>query len=155
MKKQILALVAGLVIFSTVHAAVGGDSKKDKSAARSEKAIRNLHKQYKDVSHEAWYTIKDGFKVEFVTDNHRAVSMYSKRGHWLYTIEQYNIDNLTTDLINTVKTQYEQYYILSVKKIIVPATDPVYVVKLEGKDSYKTIKIDKNDIELLEDFKKG
>src|SRR5258706_12276366 len=156
MKKQILALVIGLVIFSVVNAANGNNDKNDsKTAARNEKAIRDFHRQYKNAANETWYTTKDGFKVEFITNDHHTTSVYSKRGHWLYSIEQYNTDNLTTDLINTVKTQYDQYYILSVKKIIVPATDPIYVVKLEGKDSYKTIKIDKNDIELLEDFKKG
>jgi hypothetical protein len=44
---------------------------------------------------------------------------------------------------------------LTAKKIESPAADPFFIVKLEGKDSYKTIKIDKDNIELLEDLKKS
>ena len=140
MNKQILSLVIGLVIFSAVNAADGNSNKKEsKTTARNEKAIRNFHRQHKGVANETWYATKNGFKVDFVSNNRQATSVYGKRGSWIYTIESYNTDNLTTDLISLIKTQYDKYYILTVKKIESPAADPFFIVKLEGKDSKKKI----------------
>ena len=105
---------------------VGNNKKEPKTIARNEKAMRNFHKQHKGVANETWYTTKNGFRAEFVSNNRQATSVYGKRGSWLYTIVSYNTDNLTTDLISLIKTQYDKYSILVVKKIESPAADPFF-----------------------------
>ena len=64
MKKQILSLTLALAIFGGVSAANGDNAGKNdsKKAAASEKAIKNFHRQYKDVSNETWSTLSDVFR---------------------------------------------------------------------------------------------
>ena len=150
MKKQILLVVMGLAIFSLTYAASG-----DKTSAASERAQKNFHKTNKDAINATWYTLQNGFKVEFTRDGHQTSSVYGKRGNWLYTIEYFRADALEKDLIDIVKTEYDKYYIAAVEKVETSASDPVYVVHLENQDSYKTLRVHKTDIELTQDFKKG
>ena len=93
--------------------------------------------------------------VEFMQDSHKTTCVYGKRGNWLYTIERFPSDNLTKDLIDRVKTQYDKYYITGAEKVNQPASQEVYIVHLENKDSYKTIMITKDDIAVMEEFTKG
>jgi len=147
-----LLFVMGLAVCGFVNAASGDNSK---TSAASERAQRNFHKEYKNAANENWYSLKDGFKVEFTQDGHQTSSVYGKRGNWLYTIEYFKADNLERDLIDVVKTEYDKYYIAAVEKVETSAADPVYVVHLENQDSYKTLRVHKTDIELVQDFKKG
>jgi hypothetical protein len=145
-------MAIGLAIFGFANAASGDDSK---ASAASEKAQKIFNKQFKDVSNVAWYDIQGGFKAEFTKDGHQTSSVYGKRGNWVYTIEYYKADNLDKNLIDLVKTEYDKYYISAIEKVESPAVDVVYVVHLENQDSFKTLRIHKTDIELVQDFKKG
>ena len=157
MKKQILSLAVALAIFGGVNAANGDNAGKNdsKKAAASEKAVKNFHRQYKSVSNETWSTLSDAFKVEFMQDSHKTTSVYGKRGNWLYTIERFPSDNLTKDLIDRVKTRYDNYSITIAEKVNQPASQEVFIVHLENKDSYKTIMVTKDDIAVMEEFSKG
>ena len=152
MKKQILSLALGLAIFGLANAASGNNNK---AAAANEKAHKNFEKQFKDVSNPTWYTLQDGFKAEFTKDGHQTNSVYGKRGNWVYTIEYFTADNLDKNLIDLVKTEYDRYYISGIEKVDCPAWDAVYVVHLEDQHSYKTVRISKTDMELVQEFKKG
>ena len=152
MKKQILSLAIGLAIFGFANAASGDNSK---TAAASDKAHRNFQKQFKDVSNATWYTLGDGFKVEFTKDGRQTNTVYGKRGNWVYTIEYFKADNLDKNLIDLVKTEYDRYYISGMEKVDAPASDAVYIVHLEDQRSYKTVRVSKTDMELVQDFKKG
>ena len=152
MKKQIFLFVMGLAIFGITNAASGDNSK---TSTASERAQKSFHKAYKNATNETWYTLQGGFKVEFTKDGHQTSSVYGKRGNWLYTIEYFRADALEKDLIDIVKTEYDKYYIAAVEKVETSAADPVYVVHLENGNSYKTLRVHKTDIELVQDFKKG
>ena len=153
MKKQILSLLIGVALISSVYA--GNETGNSNNEAANAKAVKNFRRQFKDVSNETWYALSNVLSAEFILDGRKTTAVYSKKGSWLYTIQHYNADNLPVDLVDRVKTEYDKYYISAIEKVDCPATDAVYIVHLENTKSYKTIKVDKDNIELLQEFKKA
>src|SRR3954447_18397502 len=90
MKSRILALLFGaaLLIASTSYAS---DNRSTKSA--------------------------DGYVVHSVIDGRQAISAYNKKGKWVYTIQQYNLDNLDKNIVDKVRSVYYEYGVQEYKKL--------------------------------------
>jgi len=129
MKKQILTIVlaiATILIVTTSYAS-------DKTSSKSGK----------------------GYIVHSVIDGRQAMTAYNKRGKWIYTIQQYSLDNLDKNIIDRVRSVYYEYGVTSIQKIEQPGMETVYVVHLENTKSIKLIRLTNDDMELVQDFTKG
>jgi len=128
MKSRILALLFGaaLLVASTSYAS---DNRSSKST--------------------------DGYVVHSVIDGRQAMSAYNKKGKWIYTIQQYNLDNLDKNIVDKVRSVYYDYGVTGIQKVEQPGMDVVYVVHLENTKSIKLVRLTNDEIEVVQDLIKG
>src|SRR6476620_10229902 len=129
MKKQILSVVfaiATILVATTSYASGKTSAKADKS-----------------------------YIIRSVIDGRQAMSAYNKKGKWVYTIQQYNVDNLDKNIIDRVRSVYYDYGVTGIQKVEQPGMDAVYVVRLENTKSIKLVRLTNDDMELVQDFNKG
>ena len=129
MKKQILSIILGFITMMFVSTAYAGTV----FALKSEK----------------------GYTVRSVVDEHEITTAYSKKGKLVYAITRYTSDNLDKNIIEKIKTAYNNYTVTGIEKVEQPGFDVVYVVHLENETSLKTVRISNDEIELVQDFVKG
>ena len=96
-----------------------------------------------------------GYVVHSVIDGHQSVTAYNKKGKWVYTIQQYSLDNLDKNIIDRVHTVYYDYGVTGIQKVEQPGMDVVYVVHLENAKSIKLVRLTNDEMELVQDFIKG
>ena len=96
-----------------------------------------------------------GYTVHSVIDGRESTTAYNKKGHWLYTIQRYGTDNLDKNIIDKVRSVYDNYGVTSIQKIEQPGMDAVYVVRLENTKSIKIIRLTSDDMEVVQDLIKG
>jgi hypothetical protein len=128
MKFQILAItfaIASLLVTSTTYA--GGTSSK----------------------------LEKGYVVRSIIDGRQSMTAYDKKGKWVYTIEQYSIKDLDTDLSDRVKSVYYNYDVTGIQKVEQPGMDVVYVVHLQNEKSIKIVRLTTDEMELVKDLIRG
>jgi hypothetical protein len=157
MKKQILSIALGLVMMAvgtTTYAADKNPVSGTKLTA-NEKVVKNFNRQFKNSVNPTIYTSNDGFIVQSQADGHEITSTYNKKGNWFYTITRYSADNLTKNIIDIVKGSYDNYFISGMEKVDQPGSKSVYVVHIENCNSFKTLRVSNDEVELVQDFKKA
>jgi hypothetical protein len=97
----------------------------------------------------------DGYVVHSVIDGRQAMSAYNKKGKWVYTIQQYNLDNLDKNIVDKVRSVYYEYGVTGIQKVEQPGMDAVYIVHLENTKSIKLIRLTNDEMELVQDLVKG
>jgi predicted small secreted protein len=129
MKKQILSIVFAVatILVSTTSYASGKTSEKANS----------------------------GYVVHSVINGREAMTAYDKKGKWVYTVQQYNPNNLDENIVDRVRSVYYQYGVTSIQKVEQPGMDAVYVVRLENTKSIKIIRLTSDDMEVVQDLIKG
>jgi hypothetical protein len=96
-----------------------------------------------------------GYVVRSVVDGRQTMTAYNKKGNWVYTIQQYSLDNLDKNIIDRVRSVYYDYGVTGIQKVEQPGMDVVYVVQLENVKSIKIVRLTDSEIELVQDFTKG
>jgi|SRR4051794_28895227 len=129
MKKKILSILlsAATILFTTTSYA------SDKASAKANK----------------------GYVVHSVIDGRAATTAYDKKGRWVYTIQQYSLDNLDKNLVDRVRSVYYEYGVTSIQKVEQAGMDEVYVVRLENTKSIKLVRLTSDDMEAVQEFTKG
>jgi hypothetical protein len=157
MKKQILSTAIGLVMMAigtTTYAADKTPGSGTKPTA-NEKVVKDFNKQFKNSLNPTINSSNDGFIVKSLVDGHEITSAYDKKGNWVYTIKLYPTDNLALNIINIVKGSFDNYFITTMEKVDQPGNESVFVVHMENYNSFKTLRVVNNEVELVEDFQKG
>jgi hypothetical protein len=104
------------------------------------KAIRDFVRSYRNASGEKWYELSDGFVVHFYMNNNKYRAFYKFNGDWLHTLSAYGGDQLPSLIRHKVKSVYYDYSIFLVTEIKL-SDNTIYLVKIEDKTSWKTIKV--------------
>ena len=157
MKKQILSIALGLVTMAigTTTTAADKNPVSSKKLTANEKAVKDFTKQFKNSANPTIYSSTDGFIVSADSAGNKITSAYNKKGNWVYTIERYAAENLAKDIVDIVKDSYEDYAIAGMEKIDQSGYNTVYIVHLEDSHYIKTIRVKNDEVELIQDFKKG
>jgi hypothetical protein len=98
---------------------------------------------------------KKGYVVHSVVDGHKTMTAYNKKGKWVYTIQQYSLDNLDKNLVDRIRSVYYDYGVTAIQKVEQPGMDVVYVIHLENEKSIKIARVTNDEMELVKDFIKG
>ena len=97
----------------------------------------------------------EGYIRHSVIDGRQSISAYNKKGKWVYTIQQYSLDNLDKNIIDRVRSVYYDYGVTSIQKVDQPGMETVYVVHLENEKSIKLVRLTDDEMELVQDLIKG
>ena len=157
MKKQILSIALGLAIMATGTTTTAADKNpvSGKKLSANEKAVKNFTKQFTNPVNSTIYSSADGFIISTDSAGSKITSAYNKKGDWVFTIERYAADNLEKDIVDIVKDSYEDYAVAGMEKIDQSGYNTIYIVHLEDSHSIKTIRVRNDEVELIQDFKKG
>jgi hypothetical protein len=96
-----------------------------------------------------------GHIVHSVIDGRQSMTAYDKKGKWIYTIQQYSIDDLDKSLADRVRSVYYDYGVTAIQKVEQPGMDIVYVVLLENEKSIKIVRLTNDEMELVQDLVRG
>jgi len=118
------------------------------------KAMRNFARDYKNTSLATWFKLKDGFVVYFTDKGINVRVAYDRKGNYLWTIRDYTEDKLPFEIRDLVKTKY---YDLNIFHIAEVRSDGgiAYTIKLEGKTTWRIIKVVDGEMTVLNDYVKN
>jgi len=97
----------------------------------------------------------NGHVVHSVIDGRKAMTAYDKKGKWIYTIQQYSIDNLDKNIVDRVRSVYYDYGVTGIQKVEQPGMDAVYIVHIENTKSLKLVRLTMDEMEVVQDLTKG
>jgi len=154
MKKQILSIALGLMIMAIGTTTYAADKSTGSSAELTIKGVKEPGKQLGNAG-SSITSSKDGFIVHSDVNGNQISSAYDKKGNWLYTIERHAAVSLLKNVMDIVKDSYYNYFISGMEKIDRPGHNTVYIVHIEDSNSIKTLRVNNNEVELVQDFKRA
>ena len=157
MKNKILSIALGLLIMAIGTTTYAGDKTPGTKLTATEKVLKSFNNQFKTSIKPTLHSIMDGFVVQLTDENREITSTYDRKGNWVYTIQRYPHESLSKDIIDIVNSNYEckGSFISTMEKVDQPGNETVYVVYIEGRDSFKTVRVVNNEVELISNFQKG
>ena len=117
------------------------------------RALRNFEKSFKPAENVNWYKVKGGFMVYFRLNGDKKVCGYDLKGNWMYNFVSYGEDKLPRPIWYLVKSVYYDYSIVWINQIQT-INKTIYVVHLDGKDTYKNIRVCNDEMDVLEEIRK-
>jgi hypothetical protein len=117
------------------------------------KALRDFTQSFKKVEDVRWCKTPNGAVVYFRENGLAAKSVYDDKGDWLYNIRAYTEDNLPKEVRSQVRGIFYDFSVSSVNEITVDLKI-IYMVYLEGKTSWKIIRVCDGEIETTDEFEK-
>lgn len=118
------------------------------------KAVKDFGKTYKHAANASWFELSDGYMAKFEKDGVTTKVYYDSKGRLLGNIQSYFENKLARDIRHQVKSSYYDHNISYIHELTV-GTDKVYLVKLEGKSDWKTVRIADGEMAEVESFQKA
>ncbi|MEP7108540.1 MAG: hypothetical protein ABI760_11170 [Ferruginibacter sp.] len=125
-----------------------------KAAKANLKVSNHLSKTFKNVSGLIWSTEEKVIIATFKMNEKSARVVYDKKGHWLYTIINYQEDQMPRDVRSLVKQNYDGFNISLVQEVS-QGDITLYKVHLEDNTKYKRILVCNGEITEFEEFRKN
>lgn len=117
------------------------------------RADRNFKRQFKHIDNVSWQKKEDGYRVCFTDNGIRYMVDYDKKGNWVSTIKSYDETKLSVQIANSVKTGFLGYSIVWVIELKVRDAT-AHLVKIENKESLKTVRVLNDELDVIEDYVK-
>ena len=118
------------------------------------RVVRDFTRRYEGISDAKWFKLKEGFVVYFTQNETRMRVVYDKRGTPLWTIRSYFEDKLPLEIRHIIRSTYYDFSIYHIDEITMNEKT-VYLVKMEDKTSWLTIRVTDGEMEVAEIYKKG
>ena len=119
------------------------------------KALRNFAKEFKNITGEKWIKTSNGlFAAQFVSDDIQNLVCYNKKGNFECMLRYYKEQKLPREVRQLVKSSYYDFNIYLVTEAHRNGKI-VYIVKMEDKTSWKTIKIADGEMATIEEYAKS
>jgi len=158
MKKKILSIALGLILIALTTNTYAADKSHLNGAklTPTEKAVKDFNKQFKNSVSPAIYAVNGGLILKSVADGYNVTLAYNEKGNWVYTIKRYPTESLAKDILDIATSSYNTYgyFITTMEKIDQPGSKSVYIVHMQNSNSYKTLRVKNDEVDLVQDFKK-
>ena len=118
------------------------------------KAQRHFAKDYQNPSDVRWTVFPFGTRVHFNSKGKDTKVYYDTKGNPQASVSYYFAKDLSPEIYRQVRSKYFDYKIFVVTEITAD-NKTVYLVKLEGRNSWKTIRIAGDEMEVVEDYLKS
>jgi hypothetical protein len=118
------------------------------------KVVKSFGKSFGNIPDKKWYVLEDGYVVYFKVDDISMKAVYNKKGTWMHTLRFYTEKNLPFAVRDLVK---RTYYDFSIFLVIEIETDNkiIYLLKMEDKNSLKTVRVIDGEINEIEHYSKS
>jgi|SRR5665213_1201554 len=157
MKKKILSLTAGLVLTVLTSATFAQSiTVSAPQSAPAKKALATFDKQFIGITTPAIESTSDGSMVLQSKQGVRTMtSVFNRKGNWVYSTVIYPPVSLDKHILNVVNNDYsaDGYNITGMEKIQQPGMETVFLVYIQNNNSYKTLRVTHNGIELMQEYK--
>ena len=120
----------------------------------STKAVKDFGKTFKGAGNATWVETNDGFMAKFAKEDVETKVFYDRRGRWIANIRSYQENKLPKEIRHIVKSRYYDYSIFLVQEVTA-GDKTAYLVKIEDKDSFKTIRVVDGEMDEYEAFEKS
>ncbi|HET9279782.1 MAG TPA: hypothetical protein VFN95_16415, partial [Flavitalea sp.] len=118
------------------------------------RAQRNFMKEYKNVPDARWFISGNGLlSVHFTSAGITTRRYYSKKGIYEYMLRYYNEEKLHHNIRHLVKSEYYDFNIFHVTEVCRNGS-VAFLIEIHDKDSWKTIKVLDNEMEVVDEFAK-
>ena len=117
------------------------------------RVLKYVSKNYKSNSDIKWEQADENLIATFKSGEITTEYFFNKNGRIVYTIDFYLPEALPGYIKKMMMHSYREYVITSAAKIL-EANRQVWVVKLEGKKDFATIRIENGEMEQVENFQK-
>lgn len=118
------------------------------------KALRNFAREFKDAADAKWFEVNNGYVAYFQQNGAKVRAYYTKKGNPECTARDYTEAALPREIRHLVKSKFYDYGIYCITEISTNEGS-VYFIKLEGKDSWKTLRVAANEVEVRDEYLKG
>jgi hypothetical protein len=120
----------------------------------STKAVRSFLRDYGTIAGAKWTRSANGsFVVYFMSKGIKNRVSYGKSGVYEFTIRDYDEEKLPTEVRKLIRSNYYDFNIYHVREIGIKGTI-AFILKLEDKTSWKTIKVVDGEMEVTEQYSK-
>ena len=117
------------------------------------KALRHFATLYENASEIRWAILPGGFRVHFVNAGIDTRIYYTKKGAPEATVRYYFEKDMPHEVRHIIKTTYYDFSIFCVTEITM-AGKTAYLVKIEDRTCWKTVKVVDNEMEITENIQK-
>lgn len=124
------------------------------SSAVNVKAMRHFLKSFKQADSVHWYKSGDGLMAYFKEAGIKTRVGYDSKGVWLYNLRSYPELQLPKNIRSEIKSIYFDFCISWVNEISTPSKNLIYLIHLEDKTCYKTVKYYQGELEIIEQLSK-
>jgi len=120
------------------------------------RAMRDFLNRDKTASNVDWMIVETGYVAKYTdANNSNCRTVYNNRGDFVYTIRQYQENNMPRDVRHMVKSQYYDYTITLVEQVEELRRPLVYVVHLEDATTLKNVRVCEREMEVMSDYMKS
>jgi len=119
------------------------------------KAEKSFYKAYPDAIKVEWSILTDKTNMcrFYVHDNlHRA--FYTQNGQWVSTVSSYAGNKLDKRISDNVKSVYYNYDIVFVDQIDLAGNKTIYVVEIQNEKLIRKVRVENDEMEILQEFQK-
>lgn len=118
------------------------------------KALRHFTTSYENASEIRWAKLPGGFRVHFVNAGIDTRIYYTKNGAPEATVRYYFEKDIPLEVRHIIKTTFYDFSIFCVTEITT-AGKTAYLVKIEDRTCWKTVKVVDKEMEITEDYSKA
>jgi hypothetical protein len=119
------------------------------------KAEKKFTKAYPDATMAEWTTLGDKSKMcRFFVNNTPHRAFYQQSGQWISTVSSYDGSKLDKGIRDKIKSAFYNYNIVYADQIDLTGNRTVYVVEIQDEKSIKKVRVDNDEMDIIQDFKK-
>ena len=118
------------------------------------RVVRHFVTTHGNAEEVSWARVSNGSVVYFKEDGIDTKMAYKINGQPSYLLRFYKENRMPEAIRRQVKSKYFDYSIFMIIEVL--ANDQtIYLVKMEDKDSYKTVRVCDGEMKVVENLKKG
>jgi hypothetical protein len=117
------------------------------------KALRHFTEAYPNSSEVRWVKLATGFRVHFTSEGIDTRIYYNEKGTPEATVRYYYEKNMSPAIRHQVKTRYYDFEIFLITEITA-GDKTAYLIKMEDKTCWKTVRVADNEMEVAEEYSK-
>ena len=119
------------------------------------KAEKSFYKTYPDATKVEWSTLSDKTNMcRFYVHNNIHRAFYTQNGQWVSTVSSYPGNKLDKKISDNVKSVYYDYNIVFVDQIDLTGNKTIYIVEIQNEKLIRKVRVENDEMEILQEFEK-